>query len=377
MILLYADDPGGCNYLAPLAKALAGRGKSYAFWIAASLQRFAADRGINAQVHPAQGSTQSLLSGVDFLIVGTSEDPMCFAHELVTEARQASVPSLGVVDMNVNADLRFRADTNNPLAFAPDWLAVSDSMTEESFIRLGFPSERILVCGHPHFDEVRARRANLSIQERRALRAQAFGDGPVDRPVWVFLAEGVDQLNSSESHRNSQYTLTGRWTSDFRSAIVLQEVLDVACDMQPRPWLVLRLHPKSREADFDSVAGELDQVSREGDPLPLISAADLVIGMSTMLLIEAYLLGCAHLSVLPRSCEREWLYTLKQGLTTVVSTREALRELLKQGTDVLTPKKDELPTGATNQLISFIQKIMSKHDLNIKYDNNIKSIRSR
>jgi len=354
VILLYADDPGGCNYLAPLAKALSGRAESHAFLVPSSLQKYAADRGMNVQIRPVDSSAQALLSGVDLLIVGTSEDPMCFAHELVTEARQASVPSLGVVDMNVNADRRFRADTSDPLALAPDWLAVSDALAAESFRRLGFPSERILVCGHPHFDEVRARRAHLSTQERDALRVQAFGVDPVDRPIWVFLAEGVDQLNPTESHRTAQYTLTGRGTSDFRGAIVLQEVLDAARDMHPRPWVVLRLHPKSWAADFASVAGEVDQVSREGDPLQLIYAADLVIGMSTMLLVEAYLLGCAHLSVLPRPCERQWLFTLERGLTQVVSTRESLREALASAPGHFRPAGDELLADATAQLISFI-----------------------
>lgn len=354
MILLYADDPGGCNYLAPLAKALAGRAESHVLLVASSLQKYAADRGMNVQVRPVDSSAQALLNGVDLLIVGTSEDPMCFAHELVTEARQASVPSLGVIDMNVNADRRFRADTSDPLAFAPDWLAVSDALAAESFRRLGFPPERVLVCGHPHFDEVRARRANLSTQERGALRVRVFGDDPADRPIWVFLAEGVDQLSPAESHRSAQYTLTGRGTSDFRGAIVLQEVLDAARDIQPRPWVVLRLHPKSRDADFASVAGEIDLVSREGDPLPLIGVADLVIGMSTMLLVEAYLLGCAHLSVLPRTCERQWLFTLESGMTHVVFTRESLRKALTQDAAAMVPIKDELPSGATNRLLSFI-----------------------
>lgn len=192
-------------------------------------------------------------------------------------------------------------------------------------------------------------------QGRAALRARAFGAAiAAERPIWVFLAEGVDQLNPAESNWSSQYTLTGRGNSKFRSVIVLQEVIDAALEMQPRPWLVLRLHPKSQEADFASVAGEVDLVSREENPLLLISAADLVIGMSTMLLVEAYLLGCAHLSVLPRPCERQWLFTLESGMTHVVWTRTALRQALAQGAAALVPARDDLPTGATGHIMSFI-----------------------
>lgn len=353
MILLYADDPGGCNYLAPIAKAL--QAEPHLLLVAAQLAKYAADRGMMVQARAHELNAHAYLKNTSLLIVGTSEDPDCYAHHLVEAARREGVPSIGVVDMNVNADRRFRGRTDNPLAYAPDWLAVSDELTAQSFSELGFPAERLLVCGHPHFDEVRARKAHMSDQRCETMRERFFPSAPPGRPIWMFLAEGVDQLNPAESHRNAHYTLAGRGGSDFRGAIVLEEILNAARDLHPRPWVVLRLHPKSHESDFSGLAPELGDISRDGDPLPLIKAADLVIGMSTMLLVEAYLLGCPHLSVLPRESERHWLFTLERGLTPVVSTRDSLREALACDPGFFIPAGDELPFGATTRLVSFVE----------------------
>jgi hypothetical protein len=179
---------------------------------------------------------------------------------------------------------------------------------------------------------------------------------PVNRPVWLFLAEGIDQLNPAVSFRDSDYTMFGRGGGDFRSVIILEEILDAAAQLNPRPWVVLRLHPKNREEDFLSLTPELGMISREGDPLPLVWAADLVLGMTTMLLVETYLLGRPHLSILPRSSERTWLYTLEQGLTKTVCSRVDLLEILLSDCVCLNVSNDDLPVGAVNKLLDFINR---------------------
>ncbi len=354
LILLYADDPGGGNYLAPLADALLAEGMSCQFQVAPELAKYAADRRMKCVVREENSKADDMLANVKLLIVGTSENPDCFAHDLVEAARAANIPSVGVVDMKVNADRRFKGSGDNPLKHVPDWLVVGDDSAADAYISLGFPSNRLLVYGHPHYDAVRARRKQFQGQDFLLLRQTAFPMAPVNRPIWLFLAEGIDQLNSSASFRDSDYTMFGRGGSDFRSVIVLEEVLDAAAQLNPRPWVVLRLHPKNREEDFTSLAPELGMISREGDPLPLVWAADLVLGMTTMLLVETYLLGRPHLSILPRISERTWLYTLEQELTKTVCSREELLAILLSDCVCLNVGEDSLPTGAVNKLLDFV-----------------------
>mgnify|MGYP000172617298 CR=1 FL=1 len=354
MILLYADDPGGVNYLAPLADALLAERISCQFQVAPELTNYTADRYIKCVVRDGNLNAADILANVELVIVGTSENPDCFAHNLVAAARTINIPSLGVVDMKVNADRRFRGRGVDPLKHVPDWLAVSDDSTADAYIAIGFPSNRLLVCGHPHYDEVRERRNQFQARNPALQRQAAFPMAPANRPIWLFLAEGIDLLNPSVSFRDSDYTLFGRGGSDFRSVIVLEEILDAAAQLNPRPWVALRLHPKNREEDFASLAPELGMISRKGDPLPLVWAADLVLGMTTMLLVETYLLGRPHLSILPRSSERNWLSTLEQGLTKTVCSRGDLLEILFSDLACLNISKDDLPVGAVNNFLDFI-----------------------
>lgn len=353
MILLYADDPGGANFLAPIADALSARSVLHSFQVAPSLAGFMVDRGVNCIIRSAI-TAENMLDNVKLLMVGTSEDMDCFAHGLVDAARTRGIASLGVVDMAVNADRRFRGRSNDPLRHAPDWLAVTDDSTVAAYTALGYPPDRLLVCGHPHYDKVRAQRDTFLTQDRTIHRQTCYPQAPIGRPIWLFLAEGIDQLNPVVSFRSSDYTLHGRGGHNFRGVIVLEEVLDTAAELSPRPWVVLRLHPKNRVEEFISLAPELGMTSQTGDPLPLVWAADLVLGMTTMLLLETYLLGRPHLAILPRVAERTWLYTLTDGLTKSVCTRTTLRAMLSLPYTDLSPSNDALPKNAVNRLLDHV-----------------------
>jgi hypothetical protein len=357
MILLYADDPGAVNYLSPLPDALLAVGLRSELLVDRALESYCLDRRIVARVRDNESAT-ALLGGKVAAVIGSSEDADCFGHVLTAQAKAQRIPTLGVVDMCVNASNRFRGGGQDALRYVPDWLALPDVFCRDAFLELGFPAERMLVCGHPHYDHIRARRSGFDAQGREALRQQCFPAVPTERPIWIFLAEGVDRLDPACSYRSGNYTLHGRGDTDFRAAIALEEVIDVAEKMRPRPWIVLRPHPKSDVSDFGVCATGIDEIRVGGDPLPLLCASDRVIGMTTMLLLEAYLLGCSTLSVLPRECEREWLVTLKSGLTPVAQTREQLAALLacppRRVSEAEHSELDVLPVGAAGRIARFL-----------------------
>lgn len=362
-ILLYADDPGAANYLAPLPQALRTLEISSRFVVSPTLVGYCRDRGIAAETRQASDSPAALLDGVKAAVLGTSEDANCWGHQLTAQAKALGIATVGVVDMGVNAYNRFRGGSQDPLLHAPDWLTVPDAFCEAEFVRLGYPRERLLPYGHPHYDEVRARQKANAGRTASEWRAQCFPEAPAGRPIWIFLAEGVDQLDPAQSFRQASYTLHGRGDSDFRGAIALQELIDAANELPQRPWIVLRPHPKSDMADFACCEDGIDARRIGGDPLPLLLGADLVVGMSTMLLLEAYLLRRPTLSILPREAEREWLITLKAGLTPVVSTRQALRSWLRRQPPASTisaaTEARVLPRDATAHLTSFLSRLTS------------------
>jgi predicted glycosyltransferase len=142
----------------------------------------------------------------------------------------------------------------------------------------------------------------------------------------MFAAEhGGDD---SRQRRSAEYTLHGRGSSDRRADIVLEEVLDAAALLEPRPYVVLRLHPKNSREEFARYLNEVDLVSEGGDPIELIWASDLVVGLSSILLMEAAVAGRPTLSVVPREAERVWSPSVMEELTPCVTTRKALRAMV-------------------------------------------------
>jgi hypothetical protein len=138
--------------------------------------------------------------------------------------------------------------------------------------------------------------------------------------------------------------LHGRGGSERRADIVFEEILDSSALISPRPFLALRLHPKNSREEFARYLAEVDFVSQGGDALELIWSSDLVLGMSSILLMEAALAGRPTLSVVPRESEREWCPSVTEGLTPCVTTRRELKEALsrKHVASCKTPEADSV-----------------------------------
>ena len=360
-VLFCIEDPGASNYLASLPAALEKAGVSSVVYARPAVSDMLSAREVRCVLIPADFDAVKIIDhhAPALAVVGTSELSGSLAHALVDHCRIVGVPTVAGVDMAANADRRFKGDSRDPLHHAPDWLWVPDESTETSFLELGFPADNILVCGHPHFDWVRECRRHFEQTDRSALRRRWFPANADDDFVILFVAEGVDLLNPAFSYRHPGYALRGRGENDFRTLIVLEELLDAAADADPGISIAVRPHPKSNVADFDQYHDELAAVCVGGDPLEVVWAADAVAGMTSMLLVEAYLLGRQTLSVLPDRSESALLPTTASGITPVCSDRGALRTALKEIT-VHTGRIDDgagcsaLPHDALQTCVEFI-----------------------
>ena len=364
-VLIFVEDPGAANYVAQLPAALAERGRCTRLLADGLAKDHLPQLGIRPEVvhHPVAADRILASVGPRLLIVGTSENPDTLGLALVATARSAGIVSVGVVDLPTNADQRFRGQSDNPLAYAPDWLLVPNEWTKEAYAELGYPVQRVAVCGHPHYDHVRATRARLERRDRNALRQRVLPGAPTGRKVVVFATEGSSGLKLQPNQRLAEYTLTGRGTITGRVQVVLEEFLDAIRLVKPRPYLVLRLHPKDSPDDYTAYLDEFDLVSSGGSPLELIYAADLIVGLTSMLLLEAVLLGKTTLSVLPREVEMDWLPSIRAGITTCVTTREQLRstlvDLLRGSSQMLRADGDDaIPHGSLQRTVGFIERLL-------------------
>jgi len=368
-ILIYVEDPGAANFVANLPEALGKRGWHSRLLAGGFAYQYLLDRGVEPE--PALGSASSareLLSRIKprLVIVGTAVNPETFGFELISAATTAGISTLGVVDAFGNADYRFRGHTDNPLYYAPEWLAVPDQWTKEAYVELGYPADRLAVCGHPHYDYVLDTAARLRKQDRQRSRERLFPGNHNNAPVVLFIAEISTGINPSQCSCTPDYSLNGSGTYTDRTGIVLEEFLEALSLCEQEYFLVLRLHPKNTREELAPFLKYFHQVSQAEPPLPLVFAADLAVGMTSMLLLEAAILGRPTLSIVPREDEKTLLPTIRLNITPCATTRRELRtvlpDLLRRCQEpMVLDTNDWLHPGSRQRTVAFIEELLKKN----------------
>lgn len=364
-VLIFVEDPGAANCLSQLPAVLAERGWSVRLLADGHAKQHLLDLGVRSDIvqHPTTAERILASAGPRLLVVGTAGNPDTLGLALVAEARSAGIESIAVVDAPMNASYRFRGRSDEPFAYAPDWLLVADKWTKDVYTSLGYPAQHTVVCGHPHYDYVRAIRTRLEQENQNVLKQRVLPKSPEGRKVVIFTTEGSARLTQPQPGCSDEYTLTGREASTGRTEVVLEEFLDAIQLVEPRPYLVLRLHPKDTPDDYTAYLDEFDLISSGGSPLELIYVADLIVGLTTTLLLEAVLLGKLTLSIVPRTVETDQLSSIRAGITPCVTTREKLRatlvDILHNSSQTLPVNGDDaIPSGSLQRTVEFIERIL-------------------
>ena len=346
--LMFAEDPGAAVYLKFLPHVLAFGDIELSVVAASHAKVYFGNNCISLESLECKKPGQILDKfKPDLLIVGTSENPRTFAFDLLDSAKLKGISSVGVVDSASNVSERFKGVGDHPLKHAPDWLIVPDMMTAKAFHNSGFSIEKIFVGGHPRFEEILAWRNTWRASDRSAQRDKWLGVQDDSVQVITFISEISTGLNPHQYSRSSSYTLHGDKDSCGRTEIVLDEFFNFISGLSYKPYLVLRLHPKQNKEELPNHVNKFDFISRAEPALEIVNASDMVIGMTSMLMLEASLLGRRVLSIIPKPEERAWLGPIGEAML-CVWTRSQLQEafaLMQNGkagylSDDLLPEMD-------------------------------------
>jgi hypothetical protein len=331
-ILVFVQDPGAVNYAVPLITEMRSKGWAVKVLSTGIAQEQLSLRGIAHEVVTEGLSATAVLNACHprLLLVGTACNPDTFAFPLIQASRKLGIQSIGFIDAAMNPEKRFSGRTDNPLYHAPDLILVPDVQVQQLFLALGALPEQVLVCGHPHHDYVRSLGRQFRAQGRQQMRLRLFPHLRPDQKVVMFISEASSRLDPLIPEIRRDLTFTGRGGANGRSEIILEELLDALDTREDRPYIVLRAHPKDSPDDYDCYRHELDLVSCGGTPHELLYAADLVVGMTSMSILETLLMGRLPLAVIPRSAEAQWLPYHWQQQIPCVSNRHDFRRALEQ-----------------------------------------------
>ena len=312
-ILFFLEDPGSINFLKDLPKYLNDGDISFNYICEGSAFSFFRDQPFFFDKKEMKADEILSVKKPHLIVVGTSENKNSFSFNLIKEAKKNSIPTLGIVDMLCNFENRFKGNSTDPLKHAPNQILVPDKKTKECFESINFSGNNILVAGNPIYQNAISYKKNYikhdSLHEKLKI---------------LFITEGWDMLNNEASKKNQKYNFFGRGSSDFRTIIAMEELVDSIKRSQINSKLTMRVHPNSRFEDFEPIASEFDEVSSIINPYDDCLKADLVVGITSMLLLEAGLLGKPTLSIMLNPDEYKWMPNIYIGPTKVACSRNRL-----------------------------------------------------
>jgi hypothetical protein len=327
-VAIVAGDPGGANLLLPVIKTV--REKGYFIRLYAYAQALNLWQKQGESVLPA---SQICLDGVDCLCTETSLNQEMWEILWWKAAHLKGIPSLAAIDFWSNYGARF-CDNNGthifPLKIAlPDAVAL-DEVIQEAII----PPERCIIIGSPLLDSLQTIPV-LSQVHKQGIRRQC--GVKEEEKLIVYVSQPLKALHvlmKDESPIDEEEVL-----KDF------EKVLQSWSQPLEGRGVVLRIKLHPRECPIQAYPhagryGVQTEIEQKIDTYDLLRSADLVLGIHSMLLIEACCLGCVVLSYQP-GVSKDILPSNRLGWSTgcydFATMAEKLVDLLEEGGTIRTP----------------------------------------
>jgi hypothetical protein len=215
---------------------------------------------------------------VSLVLAGTSWGPS-IDKAVTLAARQRSIKVAAIVE---HWDLymeRFSEVQNGRIVhrgcFLPDRIWVNDALARDEAVEAGLPSLKIDVLGQPHLECMLEQYGKIQLKRD-------------DRSI-VFISERV----------NGDFAQGSPLDRGFDEFIAVRELIKSL--NFARHTLTIKLHPQEPAGKFDSLIG-LERgiiVLKDADNASLICGAGKVVGMFSMMLLEAALIRDDVISFLP------------------------------------------------------------------------------
>jgi hypothetical protein len=294
-VLVFTCDPGGAEVLAPAVHLM--RAEGYQVRVACyghAMARFAR-HGIEFTETPpiAPGDFELLRQfAPHFVVTSSSSLP---AHDMSEKhlwrnAREMGIETVAFNDQWQNYALRFSGPSpGERLGYLPDFINCIDEIGRSEMLAEGFPEDRLLIFGHPHLAGVKKAVALLDRGEVLAALALPADDW-TEETTLVFVSEPVREYFGA-TRGYDQYTVLGHFLENVQRS-------------RPGTGVLIKLHPKDDRSGFSDIASRhnglrVQFAQNEITSLECLTLSSRIFGMTSVMLIEAFLLGKRVVSLQP------------------------------------------------------------------------------
>lgn len=336
MIYFVAANPGGLRALLPVFHEYSGKKTLH---ITSNLKNLLLniDSEIEFKILPNQLSTidsdkELINSGSKLLLSGTSVTNSPggqIENNLRLSAKRLGIPSISIVDHWTNYSARFSSESNTPLNALPDFICIPDNRAYREMIQEGFPKEILLVTGQPAFDKLTTE-VRDGVKTRRAYIRNLLHIGDSVNVVG-FASEPVAIDYGNLRNYNEQEVLA--------DTIKVTESIGMKTIIRPHPRESIEKFSKHQIIVSDQI-----------NSYDYVAACDFIVGMTSILLIEAALIGKPVCSFQPNIDEdapwRKFIYPIS-----VVTSKDELKSFLNNPNSI---GIDYRETNATSKILSLI-----------------------
>lgn len=259
------------------------------------------------------------------LVVGTSKNKMNHEHKFISVARRRKIKSLAVLDFWSNYRERF-LESNDGAIQVPDRIAVMDERARDEMVRAGFDSNSLVVTGQPAFDDVVEWLVSKGTGLRERVR-KYLGISPESLFV-VFLSQPISEFHGDNLNVDGH----PGYTEKTVFPLFVKGLENLATKKGRDVRLAVKLHPREHmDTSTGLRSGPVKRVVFDGiSTRELLVASDLVVGMNTVLLVEACYLGCMTLSIQPGLRGLDCLPMGRLGIGYSVYREEDVEEALRR-----------------------------------------------
>ncbi len=282
-LVFAAHDPGAARMLAAIAGPARQKGFRLTFLGA----------GPAVDVWRSEGETviavdadfkqlpDNIAEKADLLVTGTGFTD--FEKNLWQMFRTGGVGSLGAIDSWSNFRLRFVLNSDGVTEIQPDAIAVIDDKSRRKIEDGGWYKGPLFIVGQPHLETYVPRIRKLKRQKNHQ---------PDNTRKLIFLSEPIEEDYGKERRGLTQFEVAGLMIDGLASAGYEQAI-------------EIKRHPRENADKWRAwtTGTGTNVILSDRSVDDLLIEADGVIGMTTMSLIEASLVGIPTLSLQPDRVE--------------------------------------------------------------------------
>jgi hypothetical protein len=227
-------------------------------------------------------------------------------------SRKLGFPTIAFLDQWQNYSLRFSGNQKRQLLkYLPDQINCINNIAKTEMIAEGFSSDILVPLGHPYLSYVKEQ---YRFSHRENIHKQH--NIPIRNEIVLFASEAI-----REHYGNSR---------GYNQYEVIEGFLECFTADSDKKTILLKLHPRENVEAYDYLIKknsgiDIRILTNQLTPLECLAASDKVYGMTSMMLIEAYIIGKPVVTIQPNLRIPDPLVLSRHGFIPLITSLDHVR----------------------------------------------------